>query len=74
MTKKPLRLVPPPAVFSIEDAQQVLASFPPARPEPDDPLRKVEAIEALTYLVEEYGAARVQSWLRNIAANRGESL
>lgn len=71
MSDSPLRLVP---TVNLDDAEALLNSFPPAGPPREDELRKVEALDALTLLVEDYGAKRVQSWLRNIAALKGESL
>ncbi len=40
----------------------------------DDQLRQVDAIEAVRFLVEQYGAARVARWVRHVAVQRGEAL
>lgn len=40
----------------------------------DDQLRQVDAIEAVRFLVEQYGAARVARWVSHVAAQRGEAL
>lgn len=51
-----------------------MPTSPAARPATEDDYRRLDGIEALTLLVEAHGAARVQSWLRNIAALKGETL
>ncbi len=40
----------------------------------EETLRTMNGIDALTILVDDFGAKRVQSWLSSLAALRGQSL